>query len=44
MEGNIYIEVKRRRKRGMIGIYEVVGIFVMIYEWLFKGIMRVRGF
>lgn len=44
MAGNLYIAVQRRRNRGLIGLYAVVGIFVLLYAWLFPGILSVSGF
>ncbi len=42
--GNLYIAVQRSRNRGLTGLYVVVGIFVLLYAWLFPGILSVGGF
>ncbi|MBC2887027.1 ABC transporter permease [Ochrobactrum sp. CM-21-5] len=44
MVGNLYLSVQRSRNRGLIGLYAVVGVFVLLYAWLFPGILSVGGF
>lgn len=40
----LYAAVQRRRNRGLGGLYIVVAAFLILYAWLFPGILTVGGF
>lgn len=49
MSGNLsstglYLAVQRRRNRGLAGLYIVVAVFLLLYVWLFPGILSLGGF
>ncbi|MEW9304188.1 ABC transporter permease [Labrys neptuniae] len=41
---NLYWAVQRRRNRGLGGLYVVVAVFLLLYAWLFPGILSLGGF
>ncbi|MAY61696.1 MAG: ABC transporter permease [Rhizobiales bacterium] len=41
---NLYLAVQRRRNRGLTGLYLVVAAFLIVYAFLFPGLLSVNGF
>ncbi len=41
---SLYWAVQRRRNRGVLGLLVVVVAFLMLYVWLFPGLLTVAGF
>ncbi|WP_454814026.1 ABC transporter permease [Labrys neptuniae] len=41
---SLYLAVQRRRNRGLGGLYVVVAVFLLLYAWLFPGILSLGGF
>jgi ribose transport system permease protein len=40
----LYAAIQRRRNRGLGGLYIVVAAFLLLYVWLFPGILSIGGF
>jgi ribose transport system permease protein len=44
LSSNLYAAIQRRRNRGLGGLYLVVAAFLLLYVWLFPGILSLGGF
>lgn len=43
-KGGLYTAIQRRRNRGLGGLYAVVAAFLILYAFLFPGLLSVGGF
>lgn len=44
MSSRLYWSIQRQRNRGIGGLYIVVAAFLLLYAWLFPGILSLGGF
>ncbi|MBB3929205.1 ribose transport system permease protein [Kaistia hirudinis] len=42
--GSLYFAIQRRRNRGLVGLYLVVGAFLVVYAFMFPGLLTIGGF